>query len=59
MDARPHGEVGDEGVEEDVLAVEQLVHFGTDFRGLDVRVVLKNCTVQSSYTGCNTQMERN
>ena len=36
MDARLHGEVGDEGVEEDVLAVEQLVHFGTDFRGLDV-----------------------
>ena len=36
MDARPHGEVGDEGVEEDVLAVEQLLHFGTDFGGLDV-----------------------
>ena len=36
VDARLHGEVADEGVEEDVLAVEQLLHFGTDFRGLDV-----------------------
>ena len=42
MDARLHGEVGDDGVQEDVLAVEQLIHFGTDFRRLDVCVVLKN-----------------
>ena len=41
VDARLHGEVADEGVEEDVLAVEQLLHFGTDFGGLDVGVVLK------------------
>ena len=42
MDARLHGEIGDEGVQEDVLAVEQLIQFGTDFRRLDVCVVLKN-----------------
>ena len=47
MDAWLHGEVGHEGVEEYVLAVEQLVHFGTNFGGLDVGVVLKNYIVEN------------
>ena len=42
VDGRPHGEVGDERVEEDVLAVEQLVHLGADLARLDVGVVLQN-----------------
>jgi hypothetical protein len=39
--ARAHGKVRDEGVHEDVLAVEQLVHLGTNLGILHVGVVLE------------------
>ena len=55
VDGRPHGQVGDERVQEDVLAVEQLVHLGTDLPWLDVSVVLQNtdhCQVITNTSKC-------